>query len=60
MILGAVVSHFLVPSVQRGGLWGGQSETLEALAVGRMGQESRYALTARRPSRGLASFCSPK
>jgi hypothetical protein len=52
MVLGAVVTHFWIPPVQRGDdgrgrLWGGRSETLETLALGRMGWKSRYAVRLR-------------
>ena len=43
MVVGAIVSHFLVPtSTCHGRIWGGQSETLENLALGRMQEKSRY------------------
>ncbi|OJJ40840.1 hypothetical protein ASPWEDRAFT_34314 [Aspergillus wentii DTO 134E9] len=56
MILGAAVTHFWIPSVQRGRdgkgkLWGGKPESLETLAVGRMGGRSRYAVNVRPRSR---------
>ena len=48
MIAGAVVTHFLVPSTQKAGerarSWGGKSATLEALALGRQGLDSRYVV----------------
>ncbi|KZF20905.1 inorganic phosphate transporter [Xylona heveae TC161] len=41
MILGALITHFWIPSIQRkadrGRLWGGKPETLEILAQGRRG-----------------------
>lgn len=47
MLVGAAVTHFWIPSVQRGDgfrkLYGGDPETLENLALGRMGRKSRYA-----------------
>ncbi|KAL1859218.1 hypothetical protein Plec18167_007848 [Paecilomyces lecythidis] len=47
MIVGAAVTHLWIPSVQRGDgiqkLWGGDPETLENLALGRLGRKSRYA-----------------
>ncbi|OJK03980.1 hypothetical protein ASPACDRAFT_75500 [Aspergillus aculeatus ATCC 16872] len=60
MILGAAVTHFWIPPVQRGAtsssdssasssrgkLWGGRTETLETLALGRCGWKSRYAAKA--------------
>ena len=53
MILGAAVTHFWIPPVQRengrGKLWGGKPETLEKLALGRMGGRSRYAVQKRSP-----------
>lgn len=57
MVLGAVVTHFWIPPVQRGDdgrgrLWGGRSETLETLALGRMGWKSRYAVRLRGRSGG--------
>jgi PHS family inorganic phosphate transporter-like MFS transporter len=50
MLLGALITHFCIPPIQkksdgRGKLWGGKSETLENLALGRLGPESRYATT---------------
>ncbi|BCR83242.1 phosphate transporter [Aspergillus chevalieri] len=51
MVVGAAVTHFWIPSVQRvngrGKLWGGKPETLEGLALGRLGGRSRYAGTAK-------------
>ncbi|KAL1962575.1 hypothetical protein VTN77DRAFT_9368 [Rasamsonia byssochlamydoides] len=48
MILGAAATHFLIPSVQKENgqsrLWGGKAETLESLALGRLGESSRYAV----------------
>ncbi|KKK12945.1 hypothetical protein P175DRAFT_0527613 [Aspergillus ochraceoroseus IBT 24754] len=52
MILGAAVTHFWIPPVQRqngkGKLWGGKTETLETLGLGRHGWKSRYAVGVRR------------
>ncbi|KAK5945356.1 hypothetical protein PMZ80_002560 [Knufia obscura] len=53
MILGAVVTHFMVPDVQVKGkgvrrIWGTKSKTLEELAVGRAGTNSDIVLRARR------------
>lgn len=59
MIVGAVVTHFWVPSTKRGRFWGGEPETLEVLALGRQGMRSRYAHSAR-SSRALTDFCSSK
>lgn len=56
MILGAAVTHFWIPPVQRdaagkGQLWGGRHESLETLALGRLGCRSRYAVKkAARPA----------
>ncbi|KAF9882794.1 hypothetical protein FE257_005142 [Aspergillus nanangensis] len=51
MILGAAVTHFWIPPIQRqngrGKLWGGKTETLETLALGRLGWKSRYAVRLR-------------
>ncbi|KAL1982260.1 hypothetical protein VTN96DRAFT_1569 [Rasamsonia emersonii] len=51
MFLGAAVTHFFIPTVQKENgqsrLWGGKTETLESLALGRLGESSRYAV--RRP-----------
>lgn len=50
MFLGAAVTHIFIPTVQKDGqsrLWGGKTETLESLALGRLGESSRYAV--RRP-----------
>ncbi|KAH8702477.1 phosphate transporter [Talaromyces proteolyticus] len=55
MIVGAGVTHFFIPSIQskrRGvrtcsvaNFWGGEKEkTLETLALGRLGESSRYAV----------------
>ncbi|RHZ55388.1 hypothetical protein CDV55_104587 [Aspergillus turcosus] len=49
MILGAAVTHFWIPPVQRnaagkGQFWGGKHESLETLALGRLGWRSRYAI----------------
>lgn len=41
---------------QKSIFWGGKPETLEVLALGRMGMGSRYALAVRRASRGLSTF----
>lgn len=53
MIIGAVVTHFMIPDVQfkRRGLkrnWGGKTKTLEELAVGRAGTRSDIVIRARR------------
>lgn len=53
MVLGAIVTHYMVPDVQakRKGLrrnWGGKTKTLEELAVGRAGTESDIVIRARR------------
>jgi MFS transporter, PHS family, inorganic phosphate transporter len=50
MLLGAVITHFCIPPIQkkrdgRGKFWGGKPETLENLALGRLGPGSRYATT---------------
>ncbi|KAJ0421296.1 major facilitator superfamily domain-containing protein [Aspergillus carlsbadensis] len=48
MIIGAAVTHFWIPPVQRrerdgrGKLWGGKTETLETLGMGRQGWRSRF------------------
>ncbi|KAE8149008.1 major facilitator superfamily domain-containing protein [Aspergillus avenaceus] len=51
MVLGAAITHFWIPPIQRkdgkGKLWGGKTETLETLALGRMGWKSRYAVSPR-------------
>lgn len=51
MILGAAVTHFWIPPIQRGNggskLWGGKTETLETLALGRLGMRSRYVVRRR-------------
>ncbi|KAL1999446.1 hypothetical protein VTN02DRAFT_4506 [Thermoascus thermophilus] len=52
MVLGAAVTHVWIPSVQRAAsgaspFWGGQTQTLETLALGRMGGRSRYAVRTR-------------
>ncbi|EAW25205.1 phosphate transporter [Aspergillus fischeri NRRL 181] len=54
MILGAAVTHFWIPPVQRdaagkGQFWGGRHESLETLALGRLGWRSRYAV--KKPTR---------
>ncbi|KAL4862761.1 hypothetical protein BDV12DRAFT_207020 [Aspergillus spectabilis] len=45
MVIGAVVTHFWIPPVQRsegrGRVWGGKTETLETLGMGRKGWKSR-------------------
>ncbi|KAL4928906.1 phosphate transporter [Aspergillus undulatus] len=54
MVLGAAVTHFWIPPVQRkvegdekirrqGKTWGGRTETLETLGFGRRGWKSRFA-----------------
>jgi MFS transporter, PHS family, inorganic phosphate transporter len=50
MLLGAGITYICIPSIQknsegRGKLWDGEPETLENLALGRMGPASRYATT---------------
>lgn len=60
MIVGAVVTHFWIPRIQdkgsRARLWGGRAETLETLALGRMGRQSRDAAVRKRAAvRGRAS-----
>ncbi|KAJ5997222.1 hypothetical protein N7499_006471 [Penicillium canescens] len=59
MIIGAVVTHFWIPPIQqkrngRSKLWGGKPETLESLALGRMGRKSRDADFRKRASRQRA------
>ncbi|CAG8888410.1 unnamed protein product [Penicillium egyptiacum] len=59
MILGAIVTHYWIPPVQqrrngRTKLWGGKSETLESLSLGRMGRKSRDADCRKRTSRHRA------
>ncbi|RHZ57668.1 phosphate transporter [Aspergillus thermomutatus] len=49
MIFGAAVTHFWIPPVQRdaagkGQFWGGKHQSLETLALGRLGWRSRYAI----------------
>jgi hypothetical protein len=49
MILGAAVTHFWIPPVQRNAagksqFWGGRPQSLETLALGRLGWRSRYAV----------------
>lgn len=52
MIVGSIVTHFCIPSIQRKDsrkkIWGGSSETLEVLALGRMGRQSRDAAVRKR------------
>ena len=53
MVVGSVVTHFTIPDVQRKrpGLkrnWGGETRTLEELAVGRAGTGSDVVMRARR------------
>ncbi|EAW10388.1 phosphate transporter [Aspergillus clavatus NRRL 1] len=53
MILGAAITHFWVPPVQRdatgrGQFWGGKPQSLETLALGRQGWRSRYAVQGTR------------
>lgn len=62
MLLGAALTHFWIPPVQRnnngeGKLWGGKAETLETLALGRLGSGSRYA-RPKSGSRRPVSFAS--
>ena len=63
MILGAVITHFWIPPVQRqdgkGKLWGGKTETLETLALGRMGWKSRYAVKLRERERVVSPTFTP-
>jgi nitrate/nitrite transporter NarK len=59
MIIGAAVTHFWIPPIQqkrngRSKLWGGKPETLESLALGRMGRKSRDADFRKRASRHRA------
>lgn len=59
MILGAVVTQYWIPPIQqkrngRTKLWGGTPETLESLALGRMGRRSRDADCRKRTSRHRA------
>jgi hypothetical protein len=58
MILGAAVTHFWIPPIQHKGsratIWGGKPETLETLALGRMGRQSRDAAVRKRSTRGRA------
>lgn len=58
MIVGAAVTHFWIPPIQhkdsRAKIWGGRPETLETLALGRMGQQSRDAAVRKRGVRGRA------
>lgn len=53
MIVGSIVTHFLIPSVQQKGrptgrvcsdLFNEKEKTLESLALGRLGESSRYAV----------------
>ncbi|KAL2831711.1 major facilitator superfamily domain-containing protein [Aspergillus cavernicola] len=54
MVIGAAVTHFWIPPVQRtegklrGSLWGGKTETLETLGLGRQGWRSKFAGGVRR------------
>lgn len=53
MIVGAIVTHFMIPEVQEKGKglkrsWGGKTKTLEQLAVGRAGKDSEVVMRARR------------
>lgn len=53
MVVGAAVTHFMVPEVQekRRGVhryWGGKAKTLEELAVGRAGLQSSIVVRSRR------------
>ncbi|CAG8039649.1 unnamed protein product [Penicillium nalgiovense] len=59
MILGAIVTQYWIPPIQqkrngRTKLWGGTPETLESLALGRMGRRSRDADCRKRTSRHRA------
>ncbi|KAJ5340709.1 Major facilitator superfamily domain general substrate transporter [Penicillium brevicompactum] len=59
MVLGAAVTHFWIPPIQqkRNGkskIWGGQPETLESMALGRMGRRSRDADFRKRTTRHRA------
>ncbi|CAG8241471.1 unnamed protein product [Penicillium salamii] len=59
MVLGAAVTHFWIPPIQqkrngRSKIWGGKSETLEGMALGRMGRKSRDADFRKRTSRHRA------
>lgn len=53
MVVGAAVTHFMIPDVQEKGKgirrnWGGKTKTLEELAVGRAGKQSDVVVRARR------------
>ena len=59
MVLGAAVTHFWIPPIQqkrngRSKIWGGKPETLESMALGRMGRKSRDADFRKRTSRHRA------
>ncbi|KAJ5863896.1 uncharacterized protein N7529_005812 [Penicillium soppii] len=59
MVLGAAVTHFWIPPIQqkrngRSKIWGGKPETLESMALGRMGRKSRDADIRKRTSRHRA------
>ncbi|OJJ46822.1 hypothetical protein ASPZODRAFT_1835693 [Penicilliopsis zonata CBS 506.65] len=61
MILGAAVTHVWIPPVQRrqsgiARFWGGKPETLETLALGRLGAGSRYAVRNQASSRGVRTW----
>ncbi|OQD81328.1 hypothetical protein PENANT_c028G06038 [Penicillium antarcticum] len=63
MMIGAAVTHFWIPPTQqkrngRSKLWGGKPETLESLALGRMGRKSRDANFRKRASRHRAMSMS--
>ncbi|GKZ64572.1 hypothetical protein AnigIFM50267_005640 [Aspergillus niger] len=61
MLFGAIVTCW-IPPIQRkpdgsgrGKLWGGKTETLETLALGRLGLDSRYANQGRRRRRDVVT-----
>ncbi|PYH88771.1 phosphate transporter [Aspergillus ellipticus CBS 707.79] len=65
MLFGAAVSHWIPPiqrkqdGSDRGKIWGGKTETLETLALGRLGLDSRYAgAQARRRRREIVPVAS--
>ncbi|KAE8351141.1 major facilitator superfamily domain-containing protein [Aspergillus coremiiformis] len=64
MVIGAVITHFWIPPVQRkdgeGKFWGGKTETLETLALGRLGWKSQYALNSRMRERIRTPPFSPQ
>lgn len=58
MVIGAVVTHFWIPSLQqnkgKNRIWGGKPYTLETMALGRMGGKSRDAGVRKRATRRRA------